>query len=261
MACPVSSSSPPLAPPRRSRLPSVSATPGVSQFAAIAGSGVPPAPKLWFGPPFSPSDARGVDQDAATVRRSGPPSPWLPGPFVSLVRTVGHDEQPLALVAGAGFGRAENSCRNAETHCLQCWDEGGELSVRVPRDVLAEETISPAFAQDPQDLVDEEAVVAGAAALAGDGVGLAGVSAKDAMNAAAPRASVEGGKVRPDRSVIQLARLAARDQPCGGKCFPLQVSDSARSGFGNMHAEVEPAGPGAEGEDVEGAGRGAVLGM
>ena len=33
---------------------------GVGQFAAIAGSGVPPAPKLWFGPPFSPSEARGV---------------------------------------------------------------------------------------------------------------------------------------------------------------------------------------------------------
>jgi len=33
---------------------------GVGQFAAIAGSGVPPAPKLWFGPPFAPSEARGV---------------------------------------------------------------------------------------------------------------------------------------------------------------------------------------------------------
>lgn len=31
----------------------------VGHIEAIAGSGVPPAPNLMFGPPFSPSDARG----------------------------------------------------------------------------------------------------------------------------------------------------------------------------------------------------------
>lgn len=35
------------------------------------GSGEPPAPKLMFGPPFSPSEARTVDQSANTISRSG----------------------------------------------------------------------------------------------------------------------------------------------------------------------------------------------
>lgn len=172
---------------------------------------------------------------------------------MSLVRTVGHDEQPLASVGGPHFGRAEDSCRNAATQPFQWRDEGGELSVRVPRDVLAEQTISPARGEDPEHLVDEEALVAGAAALAGDRVGLARVAASDAIHDAAPRSSVEGGKVRPDRSRSQLARRHARDQPCGGKGFPLHVSDRARARLGDVHAEVEPAGPGAQGDDVEGA--------
>ncbi len=53
------------------RDPVVSATEGVCHCAAIAGSGVPPAPNDWFGPPFSPSDARGVLHSAA-CRPSNP---------------------------------------------------------------------------------------------------------------------------------------------------------------------------------------------
>lgn len=44
---------------------------GVGQFAAIAGKGVPPAPKLMFGPPLSPSDALGVAHKAASRDRLG----------------------------------------------------------------------------------------------------------------------------------------------------------------------------------------------
>lgn len=116
---------------------------------------------------------------------------------------VGHDEQSLASVAGAGFGRAEYSCRNAVAQSLQCRDEGCKLSVRVPRDVLAEDTIRPAFLDDAKHLVDEESVVLGSEPLAGDAVGLAGIAGSDAMNAATPRSSVEGGKVRPHRRVME----------------------------------------------------------
>ena len=38
--------------------------PWTTVCAACAGSGCPPAPKVWFGPPFAPSLARGVDQFA-----------------------------------------------------------------------------------------------------------------------------------------------------------------------------------------------------
>ena len=82
---------------------------------------------------------------------------------MSEVRTVGHEEQPLASVGSAHFGRAEYSDRNAVAQPLQCRDEGGELSVRVPRDVLAEDTGRPHFRDDANKLFDEEAVVVGAA--------------------------------------------------------------------------------------------------
>ncbi|OAP40372.1 hypothetical protein AU381_00140 [Sinorhizobium glycinis] len=45
---------------------------GVAHCWACAGRGTPPAPKLWFGPPFSPSDALGVDQSAASRSRQRP---------------------------------------------------------------------------------------------------------------------------------------------------------------------------------------------
>jgi hypothetical protein len=170
----------------------------------------------------------------------------------SSARAVGHDEQPFPAVAGAGFGRAEYSCRNAVAQPFQSRDEGGELSVRIPRHVLAEDTIRPALGDDAQDLIDEEAVVVGPAPLAGDGVGLAGISRSDAMNDAAPCSSVESGEVRPDRRLIQGAVRHARDKVRGGIGFPLHVSDAARAGLGDADAELEPADSGAEGEDVEG---------
>lgn len=109
----------------------------------------------------------------------------------------------------------------------------------------------PALIDDAQHLIGEEAVVVGAAALAGDAVGLAGIAGSDAMNATTPCSSVEGGKVRPDRRRSQVTRFHAVDQLCGRRGFPLHVSDATRSGHGELDAETEAACAGAEFEDVE----------
>lgn len=158
------------------------------------------------------------------------------------------------MVALSDF-RAEYSDRNAVTHCFQCRDEGGELSVRIPCDVLAEDTIRPAAVHGAEKLVDEPAVVGGAEAPPGDAVGLAGVARSDAMNDSTPRSRIEGSCVRPDRSRMKPPRRHARDQACGGRGFPLHVSDTASSGLGNSDAELQSADAGAEGEDVESLGR------
>lgn len=155
-------------------------------------------------------------------------------------------------MAVAARRRTEYSCLNAVTHSLQCRDEGGELPSGIPRDVLAEETERPAPGDDAQHLIDEEAFVGCAKSLSGDAVGLAGIAGSDAMNASTPRVRVESGKVRPDRRWSQVARFHARDQCCGGGCFPLHVSDAARVRHGELDAEPEPAGPGAQLEDVPG---------
>nr|WP_016745580.1 hypothetical protein [Rhizorhabdus wittichii] len=150
--------------------------------------------------------------------------------------------------------RAEYSCRNAATQSFQKRDDRRELSVRIPRDVLAEETMSPAFVEDAHDLVDEESFVVGAEPASGDAVGLAGIARSDEMNAATERSSVEGSKVRPDKRRSQLSRFHARDQCRGGIGFPLHVSDSARSGFGKLQGEVEPACARADANGVEAVG-------
>ena len=155
-------------------------------------------------------------------------------------------------MAGAGFGRAEYSDRNAAAQSFQCRDEIGELPVRVPRHVFTEETSSPAFIEDADDMLGKPAVIVGAEALSGDGIGLAGVSASDAMNMATPASCVEGGKIRPDRRCSQLSRFHARCQDGSGIGFPLHVTDCTACWFGNVEAKVEPADAGAQADEVEG---------
>lgn len=95
---------------------------------------------------------------------------------MSLVRGLGHDEQSLAPVAIARFARAEYSCRNAVAHPDQCRDEGVELSASIPRDVLSKDSIRPALSNDAEHLVDEKAIVVGAASLSCDAVWLARIA-------------------------------------------------------------------------------------
>lgn len=116
---------------------------------------------------------------------------------------MGQNEEPFAVVGSANLGRAEYSRRNAIAQPLQSRDEGVELSVRVPSDVLSEQTIRPALGHDPEDLLDKEPVVVGSEVPADLAVGLARVTRSDAIHDSTPRSSVEGGKVRPDRSRME----------------------------------------------------------
>ena len=197
-------------------------------LAACVGRGTPPAPNDMFGPPFSPSDALGVDQP------------------------LGHEEKPLAFVRKVELARAEYSDRNAATQSLQCRDEVGELPVRVPRHVLAEETTSPAAVEGVDDAISEPSLVGITEAASGDAVRLAGVARHDAIHCATPCSWIEGGKVRPDRRRMEPPVFHARDQDAGSRGFPLHVADAASLWLGKSHAEVEPSDAGAEGEDTPG---------
>ncbi len=192
------------------REPSVTATDGVSRCCDTPGR--PWRGSLEISPRFSGSFARGV----------------------------GHEEQSLADMLCADFARSEDSNRNAETHSLQSRDKGSKLSVRIPCDVLAEETNRPALFDDAKDLIDEEPFVCRAEPFARDRIGLAWITGSDEMNAVTPRLAVEGGKVIPDRRRIQFARFHARDKERGCISFPLHVSDGTMSRFSDRHAKSEP---------------------
>jgi hypothetical protein len=115
----------------------------------------------------------------------------MPELSASSALAVGHDEEPLSLVAGANFGRAEDSRRNAVAHSFQWRDESFELSVRIPCDVLAEETIRPALIDHAEQLIDEPSIIAGSGSLSGDAVWLARIARDDAIQQSTPASAVE----------------------------------------------------------------------
>jgi len=164
---------------------------------------------------------------------------------------VGQDEEPLAPVASAGLGRAEYSSRNAAAQPLQSRDCDGELSGKVPRDVLAEEGVSPAAVEDVDGAIKEPSIVGLAEPLPGDAVSLTGIARQDAIHASAPRWSVEGSQIRPDSSRMKPPRFHARDQACGCAGFPLHVSDAARDGSSDADAEVEPSNAGTDADGTK----------
>jgi hypothetical protein len=78
--------------------------------------------------------------------------------------------------------------------------------------------------------------------LAGDAERLAGETGSDEIHAAAPWATVEGGEVRPDRSLIQPRLCHPRHE--SGRCvgIPLNVSHgSGDAAQGKLESSVAGA--------------------
>jgi hypothetical protein len=110
-------------------------------------------------------------------------------------------------------------------------------------DVLEEAPFGLHFADDPRDLGPEVAVVVLSLPEAREGEGLAGITARDEMNAAAPRAAVEGSEIVPDRSRSQ-GRIRHPGHE-SGRCVSvsLDITHSAISGHCKVQAEVESSDP------------------
>lgn len=237
---------------------------GLDQFIACIESAVPPCSYFFALVPVS--SATGAIHCACSLvwiacpvsRSSSDRVPLLVSRVPSVTATPGasHDEQSLAAHGVAGFCRAEYSCRNAVAQPFQWRDDGAELSVRVPRHVLAEDKIRPALLGNAADFGGKEPLPIGPGALAGDAVFLAGIARSEDMNEATPWPSVEGEQVRPDRSLMKPPCFHRRDQACGGCGFPLHVAYAASRCAEQSQSEVdskfEPADAGAEGHDVDG---------
>ncbi|GAA2400281.1 hypothetical protein GCM10010255_36520 [Streptomyces coeruleofuscus] len=84
-------------------------------------------------------DAFGVGNSATAVRRSNPPSPCAPTPFVSEVRGVGssgEDEEPASLVRSADLVRAYNAPLRIEPETGKVGEDVGKPKSKVVCDVL-----------------------------------------------------------------------------------------------------------------------------
>lgn len=122
----------------------------------------------------------------------------------------------------------------------------------MPFDVFEEAPFGLHLADDPADMRPEVAGIVLAASAPCEAEGLAGIAGSDEMNAAAPWAAVEGGNVRPDRSLIQGLVFHPCHESGRREGFPLDVTNSSIGGLGDVQAEFEAADARAERDACEG---------
>jgi hypothetical protein len=157
-------------------------------------------------------------------------------------------EQPFPPVGCANFLRREESFRNPVTHAFQLASDLAITEVEMVGDVLQENKSGLAFADDAGDMGPEVAGVAGAASLAGDAKWLTRIARQEDAHRATPRAAVEGSKVVPDRSRRQGRLFHPGHEHGRREGVPLDIAHSTVSGLGDVEAEVEASGAGAEGK-------------
>ena len=118
---------------------SPSARVGVGRrFTATSFSGLAFVPIRFDSPDFQ-SRAAGVGSSVTVVRRSSPPSPCVPAPFVSEVRGVGRsgeEDEPAPLVGSADLRRRYNAPLRIEPDCGKVGEDGVESQSKVTCDVL-----------------------------------------------------------------------------------------------------------------------------
>lgn len=165
---------------------------------------------------------------------------------------VGQYEQSPPNLSSACFSRREQSRQHAETHASKVSGDLGKSQAEVPCDVFEEDEPGPDLADDPRDVGPEVARVGSTPALAGGAERLARISRRDEIHDSAPRAAVEGFEIVPDRRLIQGLVFHPGHEGGRGIGFPLDETNSAVSGVGDMQAEFEPACAGAERKAVEG---------
>lgn len=154
----------------------------------------------------------------------------------------------------ADFSRREQSRFCSVAHALKAGRDLGKSQIDVTFDILGEHPFGFDFANDALDVGPEVPRVVSPAPLAGMRERLAWISGRDDMNAAAPRSAVEGFEIVPYKSFTQGLVCHPRHESGRRVGFPLDVTHSAISGFGDVQSKVESAISGAQGKTGEIAG-------
>jgi len=116
---------------------------------------------------------------------------------------VGQDEESAPVVGRADFSRREHARSNPEAQSLKVSGDHVEAKRKVSGDVFEHDAGWRTFGDDSGDLGPKVAGIGCTQAMSGLAEGLAGVSRREDIHAATPRAAVEGAKVVPDRSLTQ----------------------------------------------------------
>ena len=168
---------------------------------------------------------------------------------------VGQQEEPLPVVASADFSRAEHARSNPVAQAFKALGDLRESHMKVSNDVLAEDPLRVDLGDDPRDVRPEVPGVGLAKPLARRAERLARVTGSEDIHAAAPRATVEGAHVRPDRSIIQGLVRHPGHESGRSVCVPLDEANSPVSGLSDVQAELKPSRSSAEGDAIKFLGR------
>ena len=110
---------------------------------------------------------------------------------------VGQHEEPLANMRRANFRRREQSFRNPVAHAFQLASDLPIADVEMIGDILKEDPFGLALTDDAGKVWPQMPGIGFSPALSGDGEWLARIAANEAIHASAPRAAIEGFKIRP----------------------------------------------------------------
>jgi hypothetical protein len=100
-------------------------------------------------------------------------------------------------VGRTDFSRREQSRRKPVAKSDQVSGDLRKAEAEMMGDVLQEDEVGLDLADDAGDMRPEVPFVGLGSPLPRDGEGLAGITRSEAMNAATPRAAIEGSQIRP----------------------------------------------------------------
>lgn len=95
------------------------------------------------------------------------------------------------------FSRREQSRRNPVAKADQVSGDLGKAEAEMMGDIFQEDEVGLDLADDAGHVRPQVTLVGLGPSLPGDGEWLARITGSDAMNAATPRAAVEGSQIRP----------------------------------------------------------------
>jgi hypothetical protein len=119
-------------------------------------------------------------------------------------------------------------------------------------DVLEEAPFGLNFSDNSGDVVPQPSLVLLSEFSTEAGEGLAWVASNDAIHFSNPREAVEGGKVRPNRRIVEDSFLNPFNQDFDATCFPFTVTDRSRLRASEFESQFESADSCTDGQYVKG---------
>ena len=165
---------------------------------------------------------------------------------------MGQDEDPQPLVRRADLCRREQARRRRVAHAPKLSKDGFKPEGDVTGDVLEEDPLRAAGADDAGDVGPEMAGIVGPAALSGRAEGLAGISGEDGVEGAAEGPGVEAAQVGPDRGRGEVSGCLCRDEDRPWPVLPFDEGAGVIAGLGEHEAQIKASAARAEGQSVPG---------